>query len=95
MLKVAKSLKEFSSNLQLDVKIFFYDYIGLALNTVLYGFRSLNKEEQDIIKSSLLTSGNRELFKCMAKSSSLKYRIEAKFFLFHINLGLFTHKLLR
>lgn len=95
MLKVANSLKKFSCNMPLDVKIFFYDYIGIALNTVLYGLRSLSKEEQDIIKSYLITSVNRDLFKCMAKSSNLKYRFEAKIFLLNINLGLFIHKLLR
>lgn len=95
MLTVAKSLKEFSCNMSLDVKIYFYDYIALALNTVLYGLRSLSIEEQDIIKRSLTTSVNRDLFKCMAKSSKLKYRIEANLFLLNINLGLFIHKLLR
>lgn len=70
-----------------------YSYIGLNMNSLLYGYKMLQNAEQE--KLYLALTNNVRLFKCMLSSCKAKYMLEAIPFLINIKLGLKLYKIFR
>ncbi|MDX6182205.1 glycosyltransferase [Flavobacterium sp. Fl-77] len=86
LIKVAKSHATFLIDKIRDdhLKIEFYDYLGLAINSALNNTKLMDNTNRAFFYLEL--KKNKDLFFLMKKSSSLKYRLEAQFYLISPNL---------
>lgn len=85
IVKVLNSLYDFSLSMPMVNQKYFNCFIGLNMNTLLFGIRCLSKnEKQSILK---ILSENRKLFRRMFFSVNKKYVLEGLVFLFSIRLG--------
>ncbi len=95
MIYVMKSLVQFADtyNLPKEVLPSFYDNIGLNMNSLLLGMRSLNEAEKRELRK--LVKENKHLFHCMMRSHNRKYVIEGAMFRLSQHLGFWLHSLIR
>ena len=91
---VMNNLLDFSStHVERSYRCFFYDKIGLNMNSLLKGYHSLPDKDRCLLKDALRKQ--KHLFQAMCKSRSRKYLLEGAVFAVDIELGLFLHKLLK
>ena len=90
---VNNSLYDFCSNLPEVHKKYFNDFIGVNINTILYGFHALPPSERNMLKQHI--NKNKHLFVSMMKSSKLKYQIEGFILHLNVNIGISFHKFLK
>lgn len=95
MLLVMNNLLQFISSNESDSKYIpsFCNYISTNMNSLLFGFRQLKEPDRQQMFSEL--QQNKHLFKCMLKSTRVKYKLEGMVFLLNIQLGLNFYKLLK
>lgn len=93
MICVNNNLLRFSEGLDDDVKSAIFSKIGLNMNSLFYGYRLLSSEDKRIVRR--LMADNKQLFKCMIKSSNAKYKIEGFLFSISINFALLFYKLMK
>ena len=87
------SLYDFSKAYNTDIQEALNGKIGMNMNSLLYGYRNLSRDEKRLIRKKL--SYNKHLFKSMRQSKSTKYRIEGIIFGFNVHIGFFFHGLIR
>lgn len=93
LILVMNNLLNFSSTqVERSYRCFFYDKIGLSMNSLLKGYLFLPDKDRCLLKCALRKQKN--LFQAMCKSRSIKYRLEGAVFAVDIELGLFFHKLI-
>lgn len=94
LLIVMNNLLDFSSTqVELPYRCYFYDKIGLNMNSLLKGYHSLPDKECKLLKDAL--KQQKHLFQVMRKSNLKKYQLEGAVFSVNIELGLFFHKLMK
>lgn len=86
LIKVAKSHASFIRDKVMEerLKLEFYNYIGLAINSALNNTKLMDNSNKAFFYCEL--KKNKESFFLMKKSSSLKYRLEARLYLISSNL---------
>ena len=92
---VMNSLLNFTNQHKMTLleKKAFYQQIGLAMNTLLLGYRELvTGDKKRLIKE---LSKQTHLFKSMSKSGKKKYIIEGLVFSLNTSLGFYLHKIFR
>lgn len=92
---VMNSLQNFINEHKLDgvYKEYFCYQIGVGMNSLLFEYRKLSKEDQRVIRREF--KQNKHLFSCMLNSGNIKYMLEGVLCSINVNLGLFLHSLLR
>ena len=65
----------------------------MNLNTLLYGYRQLSKENQLLIEKHLKM--NSHIFTCLLDSGVPKYQVEGLLFRINVSFGLFLHNHIR
>lgn len=93
LIKVMNSLYEFSRTFTKEDIIAFNNIISLNMNSLLLGYRNLSVSEKKRVKKLLCEKRN--LFRCMMRSSKLKYKLEGICFCLSVNLGFLLHNSLR
>ena len=95
ILAVNDSLLKFADtqNMSNKYRKFFYNHIGLNMNTLLYGYRQLSNEDKFILFNQL--KKHKHHFKRMIQSNIPKYWIEGLVFYLNLKLGLFLHRYIR
>ena len=95
ILIVMNNLYQFTNTYNLEIKysIFFYDSIGMIMNTLLFDFKRLSSKDKDVLMNEV--SKNTHLFKIMCKSRKFKYKLEGILFLICPKLGFKLYDILK
>lgn len=90
---VVNKLYDFSCATPISCRRYFYRFIGMSMNSLLYGIRQFSREENSQVKEKLCKQ--KHIFASMCLSMNLKYFIEGLFLSLNVNFGMWLHRLFR
>lgn len=90
---VINSLLDFASATNMDdcCKRYFYNHIGMDVNTLLYGYGELSSFDKNKLYSELLKQ--KRIYRAMMSCSNIKYKIEGVLLFFNLKFAMYLYKL--